>query len=411
MKIFTFKSRPLVCHLYFPAYTYISTMTERQPPPYGYHRSYSSPNLASKAEKKLPRQSTNRHRPIMSAADGYSQNLSRTLYRYDNAVGIEITVLGNATSSISAPGWLHIHDDRHHRSTLNLPHMSQQSQNQQENTIIYQNTSRENGHHISPKYHPPLNPPPSANSQEIPIRQRGESVTSGSSAYTGYNEGSSSPSSQGHNPPLPAPPKKQKTGLLADLKEAPIISRLFVQNDTSPKTETESPGAGQTTPRAIVPPPRPQRTNIPPPINTKKDTLARGSPRNQPAPLPGSSSGNYSPVAAYMTTSHGATFPSSPTSARPATASGPGPGFGPTPSGLASPRLNSSFPEYRQSPGTGYNDTYANRQGRGTVNYGPDLMRQAARPSLDGAPISSISPPARRQTKKRVTATHACMTL
>ena len=386
-------------------------MSERLPPPYGYyshHKSFSSPNLASRLEKKEPRPSAiKRHLiPPVSVADAYSQSHRRTTHQYNHAIGIEITVLSNATGSnrrVQGPHSYRHHDDNFRSQALDPAQMSHQPE-QQENTI-YRNTSRESDNPVSSlsqrnQYSPPSAPPPSANSQEIQGRQRGDSTTSGSSAYTGYNDGSSSPTNQRHNPTLSSP-KRQKSSILADLKEAPILNRLFVQNDTSPKQEKVPE---QVTPKA-GPPSRLQRNKMPPPITTRKETRVEESPRNYQPPLPGPSSINYSPVAAYMTTPHGGAFPSSPTAARPATASGLE--FGVTPNGLASPRLNSSFPDYRQGANPGMVDVYGVRQ---ATNYA-DPLRYAPRPSLDGAPMSAITSPARRQTKKRVAASHACMTL
>lgn len=377
-------------------------MADKLPPAYWYHyhqKSNSSPNLASKAEKRVPRQSANgssgQHPPVPfpSVADGYSQNPRSVIYKHGDAIGVESNSATHPNRRVPGLKRPHMNDERPRSSFLNSSHMSQQNQQSQQNTFAPRNSGGEPS--SLTRYASPSHPPPPAKVDTSQGRQRGESVTSGSSAYTGYNDGPSSPSSQDHNPPLPtAAPKKQKTGILSDLKEAPIINRLFVQNHAS-TGENDSPTTEQMTPTA--PSSKLRKTNIPPPIDTRNDTSIRDSPRGIQAPLPASSSGNYSPVAAYMTTPHGSAFPETSTPTKPLTASGEG--FGISAGGAAFPR----FPEYRQGHQARFSDETPNKQTRGIMNY-------SSRPSLDGAPLSAMSP-GRRQTRPRAAATHACMTL
>jgi hypothetical protein len=426
-----------------------SAMAQRisLPPPYAYNchqKSLSETNLASpRAEVRAPRPpASERLAPQhLSAVDYYSQGPRRTVYSHNNAIGIEITVLSDATrQQVPVPSWWSdTSDDRFHPRLLNPSIMSRHLEQHQEIHTFYQNSSGEIANQSSSqdsykRCAPPSVPPPAARIAGGVENERKGSVASGSSAYTGYHDEDSSASSQGHALPLPPPPSPP----IPNSKEQPPTQRLFVQNGTSPQGDVDTPTTTAEKSQASVSTDR----RRPPPIMTRN---ANGSPRQIPGsprahhsqpqypnPAPQPQSANYSPVAAYMTTPHGAAFPvtSSPTAQNaypsPKTASAGAAGFGLAPTatavGLGSPRLNSSFPEYRQNQrsGTfGYTDEKGNARptGRGTVNYGRG-QREAAygpsRPSMEvpnPTMMPSISPPARRQTRIKPVPTHACLTL
>jgi len=415
----------------------LSSMAQRlsSPPPYGYHihqKSYSETNLAaSRVEASTIHQPAKESQALhyLSAADYYSAASGRDAHSYNNAIGIEITLLSSATRRSRRPSRWSKSDDRGYSRVLDPSAMSQYPQQQQGSSNSYQNITGEAAdHHASlsagsydGRYVPPPVPPlPGGQTlpQNVEKRNRKESTTSGTSAYTGYDNGTSSPSSHDHAVPLPA-------STAPDPKEVLFTDRLYVQNGTSSCSDD-----GGLTPKpsrrpSSAPHPRSKSTTRPtrpPPIMTRDQN---GSPRQVPGShqSPPTAPATYSPVAAYMTTPHEVAFNTSPSMmgaySSPKTApAGAGFGLVPVATAQGSVPRNASSPEYRKNQRKEHRyvglDGYNGRStGRGTMDHVQEVTYNPSGSNMDSRSpgLQLISAPVRKQPKTKPVVTHACMTL